>query len=190
MDGNIHTYKARLIATGFTQTYGVDYEETFSPVADIKGIRILIAIAAYYDYEIWQMDVKIAFLNDCLNEDIYMVQPEGFMNPKHPRRVCKLQRSIYGLKKAYRGWNKRFDEEINKYGFTQNPDEPCEAAYILGIKIYQDRLRRLISLSQNAYIDKILKRFKMDTSKHGTIPMQPNEDLRKSQGPSTLAEEK
>ncbi|GJY98775.1 putative retrotransposon protein [Tanacetum coccineum] len=116
MDGNIHTYKARLVAKGFTQTYRVDYEETFSPVADIKAIRILIAIAAYYDYEIWQMDVKTAFLNGRINEDVYMVQPEGFVNPKHPRRVCKLQRSIYGLKQTSRSWNKRFDEEIKKYG--------------------------------------------------------------------------
>ncbi|GJU55641.1 retrotransposon protein, putative, ty1-copia subclass [Tanacetum coccineum] len=118
MDGNTHTYKARLVAKDFTQTYGVDYEETFSPVADIKAIRILIAIAAYSDYEIWKMDVKIAFLNGHLNEDVYMVQPEGFVYPKHPRRVCKLQRSIYGLKQASRSWNKRFDEEIKKYGFT------------------------------------------------------------------------
>ncbi|GKC83456.1 retrotransposon protein, putative, ty1-copia subclass, partial [Tanacetum coccineum] len=90
MDGNIHTYKAHLVAKGFTQTYRVDYEETFSPVADIKTIRILIAIAAYYDYKIWKMDVKTAFLNGHLNEDVYMVQPERFVNPKHPRRVCKL----------------------------------------------------------------------------------------------------
>ncbi|GJU18172.1 retrotransposon protein, putative, ty1-copia subclass [Tanacetum coccineum] len=90
MDGNIHTYKARLLAKGFTQTYGVDYEETFSLVADIKAIRILIAIAAYYDYEIWQMDVKTAFLNGLLNKDVYMVQPEGFVNHTYPRRVCKL----------------------------------------------------------------------------------------------------
>ncbi|GJT52781.1 retrovirus-related pol polyprotein from transposon TNT 1-94 [Tanacetum coccineum] len=73
MDGNVHTYKARLVAKGFTQTYRVDYEETFSPVADIRAIRILIAIAAFYDYEIWQMDVKTAFLNGYLDEDIYMV---------------------------------------------------------------------------------------------------------------------
>nr|GEW89405.1 retrotransposon protein, putative, Ty1-copia subclass [Tanacetum cinerariifolium] len=77
MDGVIHTYKARLVAKGFTQTYGVEYEETFSPVADIKAIRIFIAIAAYYDYEIWKMDVKTAFLNGHLFEKVYMVQPEG-----------------------------------------------------------------------------------------------------------------
>ena len=83
-----------MVAKGFTQTFGVDYEETFSPVADIRAISILIAIAAYYDYEIWQMDVKTAFLNGRLDEDIYMAQPEGFVNPKLPKRVCKLQRSI------------------------------------------------------------------------------------------------
>ncbi|GJX06714.1 retrotransposon protein, putative, ty1-copia subclass [Tanacetum coccineum] len=76
MDGAVHTYKARLVAKGYTQTPGIDYEETFSPVADIRAIRILIAIAAYYDYEIWQMDVKTAFLNGYLNEEVYMEQPE------------------------------------------------------------------------------------------------------------------
>ncbi|GKD21867.1 retrotransposon protein, putative, ty1-copia subclass [Tanacetum coccineum] len=67
IDGAVHTYKACLVVKGFTQTYGVDYEETFSPVADIKAIRILIAITAYYDYEIWQMNVKTAFLNGHLS---------------------------------------------------------------------------------------------------------------------------
>nr|GFC18075.1 putative retrotransposon Ty1-copia subclass protein [Tanacetum cinerariifolium] len=77
MDGKVHTYKARLVAKGSTQTFGIDYQETFSLVADIRAIMILLAIAAYYDYEIWQMDVKTAFLNGRLDEDIYMEQPEG-----------------------------------------------------------------------------------------------------------------
>nr|GFA73655.1 putative retrotransposon Ty1-copia subclass protein [Tanacetum cinerariifolium] len=76
MDGNVHTYKARLVAHGYTQTYGLDYEETFSPIADIKAIRILIAMAAFYDYEIWKMDVKTDFLNDHLTEEVYKVQHE------------------------------------------------------------------------------------------------------------------
>nr|GEW78927.1 zinc finger, CCHC-type [Tanacetum cinerariifolium] len=100
MDGNVHIYKARLVAKGYTQTLGIDYEKTFSPDADIRAIRILIAIAAYYDYEIWQLDIKTAFLNGYLNEEVYMEQPEGFVNPKYPNRVCNLKRSIYGLKQA------------------------------------------------------------------------------------------
>ncbi|GKE95820.1 retrotransposon protein, putative, ty1-copia subclass, partial [Tanacetum coccineum] len=75
MDGAVHTYKARLVAKGFTQTPGIDYEETFSPIANIRAIRILIAIAAFYDYEIWQMDVKTSFLDGYLNEEVYMEQP-------------------------------------------------------------------------------------------------------------------
>ncbi|GKG10204.1 putative retrotransposon ty1-copia subclass protein, partial [Tanacetum coccineum] len=71
MDGKVHIYKARLVANNCTQTYGVDYEETFSPVGNIRAIRIFIAIAAFYDYEIWQIDVKIAFLNGFLEEEIY-----------------------------------------------------------------------------------------------------------------------
>nr|GEV26459.1 putative retrotransposon protein [Tanacetum cinerariifolium] len=234
MHGVVHTYKARLVAKGYTQTLGIDYEETFSPVADIRAIRILIAIVAYYDYEIWQMDIKTAFLNRYLNEDVYIEQPEGFVNPKYPNRVCKLKRFIHGLKKASRQRNKRFDDEIKKFGFTKNRDEPCvylkasgsnitflilyvddilimgnnipmlqsvksylvrcfamkdlgEAAYILGIKIYRDRSRRLIGLCQSAYIEKILKRYCKENSKRGSIPMQEKLKLSKSQGASTPA---
>ncbi|GKA48604.1 retrotransposon protein, putative, ty1-copia subclass, partial [Tanacetum coccineum] len=100
MDGAIYIFRARLVVKGFTQTYGVDYEETFSPVADIRAIRILKAIVAYYDYEIRKMDVKTAFLNGHLSEEVYMEQPKGFVNPKYPNHVCKLKRSIYGLKQA------------------------------------------------------------------------------------------
>ena len=98
MDGNVHIYKARLVAKGFRQIQDVDYEETFSPVAMLKSVRILLAIAAYYDYEIWQMDVKMAFLNGNLSKDVYMIQLEGFVDPTNARKICKLRKSIYGLK--------------------------------------------------------------------------------------------
>ena len=90
------------MAKGFRQTHGIDYDETFSPVVILKSIRILLAIAAYHDYEIWKMDVKTTFLNGNLLEDVYMKQPEGFVDPLNSNRVCKLQRSIYGLKQASR----------------------------------------------------------------------------------------
>nr|GEZ72406.1 retrotransposon protein, putative, Ty1-copia subclass [Tanacetum cinerariifolium] len=158
------------------------------------------------------------------DEDIYMEQPKGYVDPKYPDRVCKLQRSIYGLKHASRQWNKRFDKEIKKFRFIQNRDEPCvyrkasgsdvvflilyvddilimgnniprlkevkdylgkcfsmkdlgEAAYILGIKIYRDRSRRLIRLSQSAYINKILKKCNMRNSRKGYLPMEVKHDL-------------
>ncbi|GJV69042.1 retrotransposon protein, putative, ty1-copia subclass [Tanacetum coccineum] len=207
MDGAVHTYKARLVVKGFTQTYEVDYKETFSPVADNRAIRILVAITAFYDYKIWQLDVKTAFLNGHLFEEVYMVQPEGFLNLEYPNRVCNLKSSIYGFKQASRQWNKRFDDEIKKFGFTQNRDEPCvykkasgrnvfcyedleEAAYILGILIYIDRSKRLIGLCQSAYIKKILKRFYMENYKRRSIPMQEKLKLCKSQGTSTPAEVK
>ena len=73
MDGNVHIYKARLVAKGFRQVQGVDYDETFSPVAMLKSVRIILDIAAYFDYEIWQMDVKTSFLNGNMTEDVYMM---------------------------------------------------------------------------------------------------------------------
>ena len=75
----------------------------------------MLAIAAYYDYEIWQMDVKTAFLNGHLKEELYMMQPEGFVDPRNANKVCKLQRSIYGLVQASRSWNIRFDEMIKAF---------------------------------------------------------------------------
>jgi hypothetical protein len=101
-DGNVTVYKVWLIAKDFRQIQGVDYDETFSPVAMLESIRILLVIATYFEYEIWQMDVKTAFLNGNIQEELYMVQPEGFVDPKDVNKVCKLQRSIYGLKQASR----------------------------------------------------------------------------------------
>src|SRR3954462_6414138 len=85
----------------------------------------MLAIAAYFDYEIWQMDVKTAFLNGNIEEELYMIQPKGFFDPKDANKVCKLQRSIYGLKQASRSWNLRFDEVIKEFGFVQTYGEAC-----------------------------------------------------------------
>ena len=121
----METFKARLVAKGYTQKECFDYEETFSPVAMIKSIRILLSIVTHMDYKIWQMDVKTAFLNGSLKETIYMVQPEGFIAKGQEKKVCKLQKSIYGLKQASRSWNLRFDQAVKSFEFLQSPDEPC-----------------------------------------------------------------
>src|SRR3954464_7999686 len=81
-DGNVTVHKARLVAKGFRPVQGIDYDETFSPVVMLKSVQIMLAIAAFYDYEIWQMDVKTAVLNGFLEEELYMMQPEGFIDPK------------------------------------------------------------------------------------------------------------
>nr|GEZ46522.1 hypothetical protein [Tanacetum cinerariifolium] len=201
MDKNLHIYKARLVAKGCTQTSRIDYEETFSLVADIRDIRILIAIAAYYDYEIWQMDVKTAFLNGYLNEEVYMEQPEGFVNLKYPNRVCKLKRSIYGRKQASRQWNKRFDVEIKKFGFILNRNEPCvylkaSGSNITFLILYVDDIlimRNSIPMLQSVktYLGKCFAMKDLailhENSKRGSIPMQKKLKLSKSQGASTPA---
>src|SRR3954468_23395170 len=231
-DGNVTVYKDRLVAKGLRQIQGVDYDETFSPVALLKSVRIMLEIAAYFDYEIWQMDVKTAFLNGNIEEELYMIQPKGFVDPKDANKVCKLQRSIYGLKQASRSWNLRFDEVIKEFGFVQTYGEACiykkvsgsnvaflilyvddilligndidllnsvksylnskfsmkdlgEASYILGIKIYRDRSRHLIGLLRSTYLDKILKKFKMDQEKKGFLPVLQGVKLSKTQCPTT-----
>ncbi|GJY95102.1 retrotransposon protein, putative, ty1-copia subclass [Tanacetum coccineum] len=189
MDGIVHTYKARLVAKVYTQLYGVDYEEMFSPIADIKAIRILISIAVFYDYEIWQMDVKTAFLNAYLDEDIYMVQPKSFVDPNHLRKGSESNVTFFILYVddiIIMGNNIPSLQSVKDYlGKCFAIKYLGEAAFILGIKIYKDRSKRLIRLGQNAYMDKILKRYKMDNSKRGHIPMQERLDLNKIQGAST-----
>ena len=93
----------------------------------------MLAIAAFYDYEVWQMDVKTVLLNRFLKEDLYMMQPEGFVNPKGAKKICKLQRSIYGLVQASRSWNIRFDELVKAYSFIQTCGEACIYKKVSGI---------------------------------------------------------
>ena len=102
----METYKAHLVAKGYHQRYGIDYDEIFSPVVMLKSIWIMLAITVHLNYEIWQMDVKTAFLNGELDKEVYMIQPEGFTSTDESK-LCRLQRSIYGLKQASWSWNIR-----------------------------------------------------------------------------------
>ena len=131
-NGEVDRYKARLVAQGYSQTYGIDYEEVFPPVARYSSIRTLLTLANAHDLEIHQMDVTTAFLNGSLEHDIYMKQPEGFVDPKYPDHVCKLKRSIYGLKQSARCWNQTLDVFLLKNGYRKSNADSC--IYVKSVK--------------------------------------------------------
>lgn len=116
-EGEISRYKARLVVRGFSQREGIDFNETFSPVARFDTIRTVLSIAANERLELAQFDVKTAFLNGVIEENIYMDQPEGFEDDTD--RVCKLHRSLYGLKQSPRCWNEKFRDVMINLGFQQ-----------------------------------------------------------------------
>ena len=123
-DGHIACYKARFVAKGLNQTYGVDYFDTFSPVVKMDTLRFLIAIAVKLSLDIEHMDVDTAFLYGVLTEEIYMEQPAGFS--KDPSTtVCRLLKSIYGLKQSSRTWNMHFTKVLKNAGFTPSNMDPC-----------------------------------------------------------------
>ena len=125
VDGSVDKYKARLVIKGFRQKEGLDYFDTYSPVTRITSIRFVLAIAALRNLEIHQMDVKTAFLNGELEEEIYMEQPEGFSAPGQEGKVCKLVKSLYGLKQAPKQWHQKFDQVMLNSGFKINECDKC-----------------------------------------------------------------
>ena len=125
-DGSIDRYKARLVAKGYSQLYGIDFTETFAPVVRFSSLRAILAIAASADYDIHQMDVKTAFLNGDLDEDIYMQQPDGYRaGGAQVDHVWKLNKSLYGLKQAGRAWNKKMDAALVELAFKPLQSDSC-----------------------------------------------------------------
>jgi len=113
------------VEKGFIQIEGIDYEETFSPVVRFASIHLLLALVAHLNLELFQMDVKTAFLNGNLEEEIYMDQAIGFILKSQEDKVCHLKRSIYGLKQSSRSWYFRFHEAITSFGFVMVSKNDC-----------------------------------------------------------------
>ena len=124
-DGSIEKCKARLVAQGYSQREGLDYDETFSPVVRAESVRSVIALASKNGLKLHQMDITTAFLNGDLEEEVYMEQPKGFVAEGQERLVCRLRKSIYGLKQSSRCWNRALDAQLKLMGFEQSMSDPC-----------------------------------------------------------------
>ena len=122
-DGSVERCKARLVAQGCSQKHGVDYDETFSPVVRFESLRTVIGLSVKQGLKLHQIDVTTAFLNGDLDEEVYMRQPEGFIVKGQEHLVCKLNKSLYGLKQSPRCWNYVLDEHLKS--FVQTPSDPC-----------------------------------------------------------------
>ena len=123
-NGIVIRNKARLVAQGFSQVEGIDFGETFAPVARLESIRILLAYASHHNFKLQQMDVKSAFLNGDLHEEIYMSQPPSFIQQGNEHLVCKLKKSIYGLKQSPREWYSKINSFFISQGFDRSKNDP------------------------------------------------------------------
>ena len=218
-DGLIERFKARLVVKGFNQIPGIDFDETFAPVARYESIKLLLALACMNDWHVHQIDISTAFLNGVLDDnlDIYMKQPPGFAQKGSENLVCKLLKSLYGMKQAGRVWYLLLHKFLVSLGFKRCFKEYCmyigkvngvwmtivvyvdditfgcksldsikeikrlfserfkmtdggEINHLLKMKIVRDRARRILSLSQKSYIQKILKKFGMEDCKPAPTP--------------------
>lgn len=116
-EGSIERYKARLVARGFSQEYGLDYEETFSHVAKLTTMKVILALASVKKWKLWQMDVSNAFLYGDLDRVIYMEQPLGFVSNEYHNHVCKLKKALYGLKQSPKAWFGKITEFLEHNGY-------------------------------------------------------------------------
>ena len=124
-NGSIERYEARLVAQGFSQKYGTDYDKTFCPVVRLESFRTLVALSVQHGLKMHHVDVATAFLNGELEEEVYMKQPPGFCIEGQENFVCKLKKSIYGLKQSPHCWNSTLHSQLKSMGFLQLASDPC-----------------------------------------------------------------
>ncbi|GJU43343.1 retrovirus-related pol polyprotein from transposon TNT 1-94 [Tanacetum coccineum] len=195
-NGIVSRNKARLVAQGYNQQEGIDYDETYAPVARLESIRILLAIACANDFKLYQMDVKSAFLNGFINEEVYVAQPPRFIDFQKPNYVYKLKKALYGLKQAPKAWYDRLKAFLIKHEYSMGMVDNTlfnkkskshliifemsmmgELNFFLGLQIKQ--MGDEIFFNQSKYIKEMLKKFGLEDSKPTKMPMSAEIKLTK-----------
>jgi hypothetical protein len=144
--GSIDKYKSILVEKGYSQKEGIDYAETFAPVDKLNSIRMLIALARKHHWKLHQLDVKFCFLNGELKEEVYLTQPKGFVKSGQEHLVCKLKKTVYGMKQAPRSWHEKIDCFFLQQGFMRTKSDPNlytnfnEKGHVVLISLYVDDL--------------------------------------------------
>ncbi|GKB89068.1 putative ribonuclease H-like domain-containing protein [Tanacetum coccineum] len=176
--------KARLVAQGFRQEEGIDYDEVFAPVARIEAIRLFLAFASFMGFPVYQMDVKSAFIYGTIEEDVYVHQPPGFVDPAHPNKVYKVIKALYGLHQAPRAWYETLSSFLLKNGFRRGTIDKTlfikkNKSDIMLVQVKQQPDG--IFISQDKYVADILKKFDFCSIKIATTPIVSNKPLVKDE---------
>ncbi|GJR04788.1 putative ribonuclease H-like domain-containing protein [Tanacetum coccineum] len=188
--------KARLVAQGYTQEEGIDYDEVFAPVARIEAIRLFLAYASFKDFVVYQMDVKSNFLYRKIEEEVYVCQPPGFKDPYFPDRVYKVEKALYGLHQAPRAWYETLSTYLLDNGFQRGKIDKTlfikrhkgdillmssmgELTFFLGLQVKQKKDG--IFISQDKYVEEILKKFRFTEVKTASTPMETQKPLLKDE---------
>ncbi|GJR33662.1 putative ribonuclease H-like domain-containing protein [Tanacetum coccineum] len=191
--------KARLIAQGYTQEEGIDYDEVFAPVDRIEAIRLFLAYASFKDFMVYQMDVKIAFLYGKIEEEVYVFQPLGFEDPNFPYRVYKVENALYGLHQAPRAWYETLSTYLLDNGFKRGKINKTlfirkDKGDILLVQVYVDDIifgstkktlctefEKMMHKNQDKYVTEILKKFAFTDVKTASTPMETQKPLLKDE---------